>query len=246
MARTYARSWPPLCDLLAEHFWPGPLTMIVPKNKKVDDIITAGHPTVGLRIPRHPLTLELITQLGEGLAAPSANKFGRTSPTCAEHVYEQFGKKVLTLDGGNCLEGIESTVCEVREKTKELLLYRPGPRTLKDIASLIANTPFQDYHLSYRESPVSPGHLKSHYQPEKPLITYRTQMEREQALKKIKGRIFECSLPNDPLAAARVLYKTLMSPESKSCDFILLHAPIDPSDERWRAVEDRLSRASTN
>ena len=250
MAKTYTRSWPPLCDLLAKHFWPGPLTMILPKSEKVDHLITAGHPHVGLRTPRHNLTLELISKLGEGLAAPSANKFGRTSPTCAQHVRKQLGNGVFILDGGDCLEGIESTVCEIREDKQELCIYRPGPRGIEEITALLLGTPFENYDLSYQNSPISPGHLKSHYQPEKPLVVYQGKFNREKALQEVKARwnsplIWECRLPQNPYEAARVLYRTLMAPEAQSHDVILLYAPLEPLDDRWKGVEDRLQKAAT-
>ena len=250
MARHYVRTWPALCDLLASHFWPGPLTMILPKSHRVSDLITAGHPTVGLRIPDHPLALELIEAQGEGLAAPSANRFSRVSPSCAQHVREQFHDKVLVLDGGACRVGLESTVCEVREETQEILIYRPGMIGLSSMASFLKEYKIQDYHLHYQSSPVSPGQLSIHYCPKKPLVVYGKEINRKNVLSTIEKRWphsapFECSLPQDPYVAARTLYQLLHDPKINAYDIILLYAPMDLSHGAWVAIKDRLEKAAS-
>ena len=251
MARSYARSWPEVCDLLAQHYWPGPLTLILPKNERVDDLITAGHPTVGLRIPGHPLALELIEALGEGVAAPSANKFSQTSPTCPQHVLQQFDRQILVLDGGECTLGIESTVCEVKEEIQQLLIYRPGPRGPKEMAHLLNEHGFSNYQIQYQKGPASPGQLSSHYRPQKPLLVYGKGIDREQALtvanKHWAGQTpFECSLPEDPYAAARALYKTLQGPQivAQNYGIIILYAPINLQMDQWVAIKDRLEKAA--
>ena len=120
--------WTPAHQLLAQRFWPGPLTMIVPKKSVVSDLVTSGLPSVGVRIPSHPVALSVIQQLGCPVAAPSANKFGKTSPTTARHVRDEFGPSVVVLEGGPCDVGIESTVIEIVEDNTGLriLILRPG------------------------------------------------------------------------------------------------------------------------
>lgn len=253
MARQYVRTWPAVCDLFAQHFWPGPLTMILPKNHKVSDLITAGHPTLGLRMPNHPLTLELIAAQGEALAAPSANKFSHTSPSCAQHVQQQFNRplhKLLVLDGGACTVGIESTVCEVREKTKEILIYRPGMLGPRNMTSLLEKHGIRDYHIHYQKGQVSPGQLSTHYRPEKPLVVYGKDMNRKEVLSAIQkhwpnSTPFECSLSHDPYLAARTLYKTLHNPKINDYDVMMLYAPIDLSQGPWVALKDRLQKAAS-
>ena len=113
MARTLVTEWPPLAEELARHYWPGPLTLVLPKNAAIPDIVTAGLPTVGVRMPDHPIALALIREAGVPIAAPSANRFTGLSPTTAEHVREAFGDAVPVLDGGPCQVGIESTVVAI-------------------------------------------------------------------------------------------------------------------------------------
>ena len=148
---------------LADRFWPGPLTVVVPKSKLVPDIVTAGLPTVGIRMPNHPVALELIRLSGCPIAAPSANKFGRVSPTQAHHVTRHLPEVDLVLDGGPTTVGIESTIIQLHQNGFELL--RHGAVTREDIEKIIP------YHASSERHSgiVAPGMLKSHYSPTKPL-----------------------------------------------------------------------------
>lgn len=149
---------------LAARFWPGPLTIILPKSDIVPDIVTSGLETVGIRMPNHPVALELIRQSGCPIAAPSANKFGQLSPTQAKHVSKQLPDVDFLLDGGEAQVGIESTIISLNEKGFEIL--RHGIITREEIEAIV---PF--YAVSERDKTniVSPGMLKSHYSPEKPI-----------------------------------------------------------------------------
>jgi L-threonylcarbamoyladenylate synthase len=150
---------------LMEKFWPGPLTIILQKSSKIPDIITAGLPAVAVRMPSHPVALELIKEAGIPIAAPSANPFGYLSPTTAEHVNEQIGEKVdLILDDGKCPIGIESTVIDITKK--EPILLRPGGLPLEDIEHVIGKVKISDVSP---ERPHSPGQLPCHYSPYTPI-----------------------------------------------------------------------------
>lgn len=148
---------------LAEKFWPGPLTIVLPKSDIVPDIVTSGLNTVGIRMPNNPIALELIRKSGCPIAAPSANKFGRVSPTTAQHVKKQLPNVDYILDGGKTQVGIESTIITLNEKGFEIL--RHGVITREDLESVV---PFHSGRDT-SDSIVAPGMLKSHYSPNKPL-----------------------------------------------------------------------------
>lgn len=154
----------PRVALLAERFWPGPLTIVLPKSDLVPDLVTSGLGTVGIRMPNHPIALELIRSSGCPLAAPSANKFGQLSPTRARHVEKQLPDVDFLLDGGNTTVGIESTIISLNADGFEIL--RHGVITREEIEALI---PYHALPASEKENIVSPGMLKSHYSPNKPL-----------------------------------------------------------------------------
>ncbi|MPM03048.1 Threonylcarbamoyl-AMP synthase [bioreactor metagenome] len=149
---------------LAARFWPGPLTIILPKSELVPDIVTSGLATVGIRMPNHPVALELIRQSGCPIAAPSANKFGQLSPTQAKHVSKQLPDVDFLLDGGEAQVGIESTIISLNEKGFEIL--RHGVITREEIETIV---PFYAIPERDKTNIVSPGMLKSHYSPEKPI-----------------------------------------------------------------------------
>lgn len=151
---------------LAEAFWPGPLTLLLPKKPNIPDLVTSGLPTVAIRVPRHPLTLELLQALDFPLAAPSANPFGYISPTTAQHVEQQLGDKIsYILDGGECRIGIESTIVSFNQKTPKVL--RLGGLRLEDIEEIIGKI---ETALHSSSDPLAPGMLNRHYSPRKPLI----------------------------------------------------------------------------
>jgi len=158
---------PPVARTLIERFWPGPLTLVLPKTESVPDIVTAGRPTVAVRMPDHALALSLIAAAGRPIAAPSANRFGRLSPTRAEHVAEQLGDRVeLILDDGPCQVGIESTVLDLAGPGPRLL--RPGATTLEALNEIIG--PVDVHPGTAQDEPLaSPGMLPRHYAPRTPL-----------------------------------------------------------------------------
>lgn len=151
---------------LAEAFWPGPLTLLLPRQDKIPDLTTSGLSRVGVRIPAHLLTLSLLRELAFPLAAPSANPFGYISPTQASHVQKQLGNKLsYILDGGPSEIGLESTI--VGEENNRLVIYRLGGLSVDDIESVVGNVSIQ---LNQSSNPKAPGQLKSHYAPRKPLF----------------------------------------------------------------------------
>jgi len=241
----------PLALKIAKKFWPGPLTLILPKHPKLNRIITAGHDTVGVRMPRHPQTLKIITQLGSPIAAPSANKFGRTSPTTASHVYQEFGDTVAVLDGGACEIGLESTVIEVHNKTGDIFIYRPGAVTAEMLAEF--GTPI------LKNSPVAPGHLNHHYQPSRPLVWFKSSANPAPELYEHIKRQLNISPPYstlypkwiqlnfDPAIAARELYASLRQADTLpniNCLF-LGTCPAANDRDFWPAIFDRLNKAAT-
>lgn len=164
--KKYASEFPAKAKRLAEKFWPGPLSIVVPKSKIILDIVTAGLDSVALRMPNHPVTLRLLKMLPFPLAAPSANPFGYVSPTSAQHVEKQLGKKIpLIIDGGKCPVGVESTVISFTEKIPVIL--RHGGISVEEIKKVIGKVSVET--KSIRQLTDSPGMLKSHYATRKPL-----------------------------------------------------------------------------
>ena len=160
----YAQSIPEQAFELMNKFWPGPLTIVLPKNAIIPDIVTSGLDTVGLRMPNHPTTIELLNQLDFPLAAPSANPFGYISPTSAQHVFDQLGGKLpYILDGGICNVGVESTI--VGFENGQCLIYRLGGITVEAIRKVIPDAELQ---INSSSNPKAPGMLNSHYAPSKP------------------------------------------------------------------------------
>jgi L-threonylcarbamoyladenylate synthase len=174
----------PRVNLLAQKFWPGPLTLVLPKSSLVPDIVTSGLNTVGIRMPSHPVARELIERCGCPIAAPSANKFGRVSPTRAEHVRKKLAVEVV-LDGLAPEVGIESTIVALHADGFEVL--RHGVITLEDLKQVLPES-----KLSHKQSQVvAPGMLNSHYSPAKPL--YLTQSPLPVGLDKSRGAVISCT-----------------------------------------------------
>lgn len=166
-----AREFPAAARKLADAFWPGPLTLVLPRADAVPDLVTSGLPTVGVRVPDHPLTQELLRRANVPVAAPSANPFGRLSPTTAEHVQRQLGSRVdFILDGGPCRVGVESTILQVGEDGVRLL--RPGGVPVEAVESLVGPVIIPPRTAS--ANPVAPGMLDSHYAPRTPLTLVDT------------------------------------------------------------------------
>tara|TARA_B100000809_G_scaffold155795_1_gene153111 strand:+ start:1252 stop:2217 length:966 start_codon:yes stop_codon:yes gene_type:complete len=162
--KSFVKSIPKKAHLLGEAFWPGPLTLLLPKSEKIGDLVTSGSPLVAVRIPNHPLTLDLLSQLNYPLAAPSANKFGSISPTIPEAVAGQLGDGVkYILDGGLCNIGIESTIIGFEDD--KVIIYRTGGLSLEDIEEVIGTVQVNE---KSHEKPLTSGMLKSHYAPSTP------------------------------------------------------------------------------
>ena len=245
-AKSLTSHWPDLADRLTKAFWPGPLTIVLEKNpEKVSDLITSGLSTVGIRCPEHKLALEFIKKVGVPLAAPSANKFGKTSPTTVEHVKAEFHEKdVCFIDGGPCQVGIESTIVGIKGKT--LTILRSGIVSEKQIRPLLKEDEDIEYHSSHEV--IAPGQVKHHYMPSVPLIFFR-QAPTDKMLKKLKSQlnvseITSLDLPDQPEIAARVLYSN-MRDRAQSAE--ALYCFIDASkdkDSQWTGIIDRLNKAS--
>ncbi|MBI1345642.1 threonylcarbamoyl-AMP synthase [bacterium] len=162
-------------ERLARRFWPGPLTIVLPKQAAISELVTSGLPTVGVRVPRHPLMQELLTQSGCPIAAPSANRFGRLSPTRVEHVLDQLGDVIdLVLDGGPCTVGVESTIVKIEGETATVL--RPGGLSIDELQTVIP-----DVRLATTESPTAPeapGMLPQHYAPRTEIVIAEGELPR--------------------------------------------------------------------
>ena len=175
--------WPSKARKLAQHFWPGPLTLLLEKKPKIPDIVTAGLPRVGVRVPNHSLTLQLLRALSFPLAAPSANPFGYISPTTPQHVQAQLGERIsYILDGGACVIGIESTIVGFEQEIP--VVYRLGGISVADIEQVIGSV---QVALQTSAHPQAPGMLLSHYAPRKPLIVGELPILLEQYKKQRVG-----------------------------------------------------------
>ena len=234
MARSLAVEWPESADNLARRYWPGPLTLVVFKQTRIPDVVTAGLPTVGLRMPAHPLALELIRASRVPIAAPSANRFTQLSPTLAEHVSELLADYVL--DGGPAQVGIESTVLSLAGPPT---LLRPGIIPLPEIEALIG--PVQLMDAGTGEPHLSPGMHARHYQPHTPLLL----LEKEADPPRGTGVFLRIGreMPADPREYAAALYDTLHRLDRQSLDWIAVERP--PETPEWAGVLDRLVRAAS-
>ena len=233
MARGLVREWPERAEKLAGKFWPGPLTLVLPKQPQVPDRLTAGLDTVGIRMPAHPMALALIREAGVPIAAPSANPFMQLSPTTAQHVREAFGDRIaMVLDGEPSKIGIESTVLSI--SGPDAVLLRPGMVSKGEIEAVIG--PVKTIGSTTEGAHPSPGLHARHYSPRTPLIL----LQSGQDLPPGRGVVLE--MPADPREYAAVLYEKLHEADSKGCDWIAMEQP--PKGEEWAAIRDRLERAS--
>lgn len=238
MARSLSSRWPANAEALAARFWPGPLTLVVPKQPSIPAIVSAGLPTVGLRMPAHPLALALIESSGCPIAAPSANRFTGLSPTTADHVRKSLGDAVdLVLDGGSTPVGIESTVISLAAEPP--LLLRPGMITREEIESLIGPVEARTSAAEDSAHPA-PGMHPRHYSPRTPLLLVRGGAL-PSAGRGVYLRHGE-SMPGDPRHYAAALYATLHRCDEQGYDWIAVEEP--PEGPEWAAVRDRLRRAA--
>ena len=234
---------------LAARFWPGPLTLILNASDKAKSFVTGGQPSVGVRVPSHPIAHQLLKAFGGGIAAPSANRFGRVSPTTAAHVREDLGADVdLVLDGGPTEVGIESTIVDATGPAVSIL--RPGRISEKEIEQALGSK------IDKRESSIRhSGGLERHYAPRTPARLVPTHaLDRE--ISKLQDRVavlafsrpdervdFWLRMPRDPAGYAQKLYAALRELDGAGCELILVEAP--PEGAEWAAVRDRLERACT-
>lgn len=246
-AFAWAREVPGAARKLAARFWPGPLTLILKRSPLAQGSVTGGQDTVGLRVPSHPVARSLLGEFNGGIAAPSANRFGRVSPTTAAHVREDLGGDVdLVLEGGPSEVGIESTIVDLSGGAAVLL--RPGAITQEQISQL--GISFQDRSES---SPRHSGGLERHYAPRTPARLVATH-ELDKVIAEMGNRVavlafsrpdervdYWLRMPRDPAAYAQRLYGSLRELDTAGCEAILVEAP--PGAPEWAAVRDRLNRA---
>jgi L-threonylcarbamoyladenylate synthase len=240
--------------MLAEAFWPGPLTILLNKKPHIPDILTSGLSDVAVRIPRHPLTHSLLSQLDFPLAAPSANPFGYISPTSAQHVHDQLGAHIpYILDGGNCSVGIESTIIGFNEQ-EQPIVYRLGGKKIDDIEQVVGKVKLRINHSS---DPIAPGMLKSHYAPSKRLIIGNLTELVPRFHKRNFGvisfhqsfdgltadRQIILSKTRNLDEAARQLFGALRTMDQKDVEFIITEK--FPDRGLGQAINDRLKRAAT-
>ncbi len=244
----WAREIPKEAIALARAFWPGPLTLILKKEAEVCDLVTGGQDTVGLRVPDHPAALALLRAFGGGVAAPSANRFGRISPTTAQHVQEELGEAVaMILEGGACEVGLESTILDLSRG--EPVILRPGMIGRAAIAAVIGRQPRLRHEAE--AAPRVSGALAAHYAPRTPMrIVSREEIATAPADCAVLTRAGESDAgrhamsidaPFDAHGYAHDLYANLRALDASGAREILVERLPDGSE--WEAVHDRLGRA---
>jgi len=252
----WVREVPDSAGRLADAFWPGPLTMVMPRAANVHDVITGGQDTIAIRVPAHPMAQQLLTAFGGGIAAPSANRYGRISPTRAEHVREEFGDSVrVILDGGECQIGLESTIVAFEDGSVRLL--RPGSVTAAQIRSVVGELLVGPVSAS----PRVPGSAPTHYAPRTPLtVVPAGEIDGQAEAASAGGRRVAVLAQRLPLRShkwvtwinagrrpemyGRDLYTNLRTLDKAGCQQILVQAV--PDGERWDAIRDRLLRAASS
>jgi L-threonylcarbamoyladenylate synthase len=256
-AKQIVAAWPETADRLAARFWPGPLTIVLPKKSSVPDIITAGRATVAVRVPAHPVALALLREASIPVAAPSANISGQLSPTRAEHVLHDLNGRIdLVLDAGPCPGGLESTVLDLTQRPPRLL--RPGLIGPSEIEELIGLTERSTPAAAPDQPLPSPGMLARHYAPRAPLecitgnAAVRVAELIGQGLRvgwlKLGGNggslsgVIQVAMPRDPLTYAARLYAELHALDDAGVDRSIVELP--PDTEEWLTIRDRLRRAS--
>ena len=250
----FVSSFPEKLKRLAEAFWPGPLTVLLPRNASVPDLVTSGLDRVAVRVPNHSLTLALLAQLDFPLAAPSANPFGYISPTQAAHVDAQLGAQIpYILDGGVCAVGLESTIVGI--EGEQVVIYRLGGLDLSKIESLVGPVTVQAHSTS---NPTAPGQLASHYAPRKPFLVGDLNELVPKWIQEGKAfgvlsfstyfpalpseRQFVLSPSQDLQEAAQRLFMGMRLLDESDADLIL--AEFVPENGLGRAINDRLKRAA--
>ena len=244
--RAVVGGWTSVAGSLAERFWPGPLTLVLPRNDSVVPEVSAGRDSVAVRVPAHPVARALLVAVGTPVAAPSANRFGRISPTTAGHVIEELDGRIdMVLDGGPTTLGIESTVLDLTGAVPELL--RPGGVTLEDLRDTVGEVRHAERAVSPEsDAAVAPGQFLRHYAPVTPLVMAdggpQLVGELVASLTALGRSAVAVELPGDPHAAARELYGRLRDADAGPGEVLVVGA-VDPSGI-GRAVNDRLYRAA--
>jgi L-threonylcarbamoyladenylate synthase len=269
-AKSCVSGWNDLSQVLAEKFWPGPLTLVLPKSNLISDLITSGLTSVGLRWPKHAMAVELINLVGVPLAAPSANKFGRTSPTKAQHVRDEFNKSVFVVEGDSSQIGIESTVLSLKkqESIYQLAILRKGAVLKSQVDSFLKETHFVFEWVEVVDKKESPGHMKHHYMPSIPFVICRNPNTKLSELTSVLNRklselpdevegikivkpksdikkIEFLKLSIDPAVAARELYSQLRAASLRNPDVLCFIQTPQLSGEMWESVFDRLYKAAS-
>ncbi len=246
-AREYVTKFPPELEKLAEAYWPGPLTILLPKKNVVPDLVTSGSNNVAVRVPKHPLALQLLKGLYFPLAAPSANPFGYISPTKPEHVNKQLGNEVdYILDGGACEVGIESTIVGMEDG--KVCIYRLGGLSIEQIEKIVGKV---NLKINSSGDPTAPGQLKSHYSPIKKLVIGNV----DELLKRYDNPgvlnfgdrnydvyTYDLSRDADLTEAAANLFQGLRSLDESNVEVILTE--LLPEIGLGIAINDRLTRAA--
>ena len=268
-ARRFTMDWPAAAEQLANAFWPGPLTLVLPlREGTIAAEATAGLPTVALRAPNHPIALDLLRRFDGPVAAPSANRSSRISPTAAQHVRDELGDAVdLVLDGGHCEVGIESTVLDLTVTTPTIL--RPGSVTQDQIETLLGPVELSAGRVDPGQPAASPGQHPVHYSPTTPTFRFDRQdrplilrllaksppgntggllVDDDELLERVPvGDVLRTRpnvgfMPTDPDDYARVVYRMLRQLDAAKLQSIWVEMPGDAPE--WAAVRDRLSRAA--
>jgi L-threonylcarbamoyladenylate synthase len=256
-AKAFAAAWPPAAQKLADAFWPGPLTVIVPRRSGMGTASAAGQTSIGLRCPSHPVARALLADAAAlgvaGISGPSANRFGRISPTTAAHVHQEFGDAMTIVDGGECDAGIESAIVDCSRGAPALL--RPGVLTREQIESALGH-PLRE---AGADAPRASGTLEAHYAPNaklrlmpadqlrgalgvlakssvNPVAVYFRTVTPDRSVRAYRA------MPNDPIAAAHELFSALRELDSSGATLIWVEAP--PDEPSWEGVRDRLQRAA--
>ncbi|MFN5846581.1 MAG: L-threonylcarbamoyladenylate synthase [Flavobacteriia bacterium] len=249
----YVKEAPPISKKLMDAFWPGPLTLLLPKAENVPDLVTAGNPILAIRIPAHSIARALLSRLDFPLAAPSANPFGYISPTTSAHVDKQIGSKIpYILEGGNCMEGIESTI--IGFEGEKAIIFRLGAISVEEVARVLPDVEVKVLSATH---PIAPGMLPYHYSPKTPMVlTDNVQGSIELFSGKQVGIIVHSqdnwfagnsivehlTKTDDLKEAARNLYAAMQNLDSRELDVIITER--FPDKEIGRTLNDRLEKAA--
>lgn len=243
MAETCVENVDELSLFLMKNLWPGPLTILRPKSSRISDLITSGLIEVGVRSPNHPVAQEILKTCQIPFAAPSANLFGKTSPTLSKHVLTEFENKVHVVEGGPSQVGLESTVLRTLKENNQWVIeiLRPGGVTSDQLSSLLQKNWPSPVTIRRAFSQASPGHTLQHYQPKKPLWLL---LPGKQLPADTKSTV-ELKLSPDPLIAARELYSKLRETAETNAEIIYFQIQKEHQTLAWEAHMDRLTRASS-